>query len=160
MIGKSILIGAAAALLVSTQAHAASALNPSARFPSWDAYCANVRNIAANLFANVERTAAVRHTTFDDVIGHIGINNALSNGIENVDPIDFIGMLVYLSTWDVTANQTAAITNAHRVPFDASEEKQKSMYSQTIYEGCVNDTLRLAAQSRGTRNPTPPFAQH
>src|SRR5208282_140154 len=131
--------------LLSSQAFAASAFDPSSNFPSRDTYCANVRSIAGALYTSVDHAAGGFHTTFTDVINHNALNSLYVIGVENVNHVDYLGMLSYLLRWDTNLRETQARLREGGYPdkaaFLGSYEVQNRTYSRMIYEQCKDNTL-------------------
>jgi hypothetical protein len=131
------------AILACTEtASAASAFDPSARFPSRDSYCAVVQTLAGVLYAQVASAANAYRTTFADVISHNGEGALDVRNMDQIDSVDYVGMLAYLSGWDTTA---AKMPN---MPLGTTGAEER-LYSQLIGTTCRNDTLRAVASVYG-----------
>lgn len=128
----------AASLAGTETASAASAFDPSARFPDRESYCTVVQALSGALYAQVAAVANAHRTTFADTISHNGEGALDVRNMDQVDDVDYAGMLVYLSGWD---------TGGYRMPPNLSYREGVRRYSQLIGTACRNDTLRFVTST-------------
>lgn len=131
--------------LPSTQALAASAFDPSARFPSRDAYCVIVQSLSGALYWQVDGLAKAFHTTYTDVITHRPDAVNLGPGGQNVD---YVGMIEQLKGWDTAEDKAIESAEAYHLPLDTIDRIKRlsaPSYVKLIGDECRRDELRAVA---------------
>jgi uncharacterized protein YecT (DUF1311 family) len=113
-------------------------------FPSRDAYCETVQSVSAALYRQVDGLAQVFHRTYTDIIT-LRPDAIDVPGAQNVDWVDYRGMIRLLMGWDTTLDEIARFTKAYGATPHPIESRAAG-YVRLVGDECRRDNLRLDAR--------------